>query len=415
MTTELQYFWRKPAARLAVAALLALAASGPAVQAQTQSAPNFWLQLFGGGAKPTPPPAPAPVQTRAAPQVQAAPRHVVLRKPKPRDFVPATATRAAGTPGGAPVEAAFFIDVIGDSLGVLAADGLKQAYVNKPEVAVVDKARESSGLVREDYYSWPKAAEDLVDPKNRLDFVVIEIGINDLQALKDGADTLDPLSERWSAIYGQRIEALAEIFHAHHVPVAWIGLPPMRSDSFNASAVKLNQLYKLHVEKAEARYIDIWDAFANQSGQYDAYGPDINGQNVKLRGIDGIHFTKAGSRKVAQFLEADIRKVMEKAKPQTDVASLPPDIEQAAVDINAQIRREMGAPAPPSAAPAEPVKPLAGPILPLTDRPLSPGGTLATRSADPSRPDSLAARVLRQGETAPARLGRADDFTWPRL
>ena len=84
-------------------------------------------------------------------------------------------------------------------------------------------------------------------------------------------------------------------------------MPPMRTDRFNAGVVKLNEIYKEYAEKAGAKYIDIWDAFADQNGQYDASGPNVDGQNVKLRGADGIHFTKAGSRKVAHFLEAEIR------------------------------------------------------------------------------------------------------------
>lgn len=328
--------------------------------------------------------------------------------------MPATETRAPGTPGGSPAQASFFIEVLGDSLAVLAAEGLTQAYADRPEVAVQEKARESSGLVRDDYYDWTKAARDLAQSNDHIDYVVIEIGINDLQALKDGADSVAPLSERWDAIYGARIEALVETFRAKHIPVAWIGLPPMRLDSFNASVVKLNELFKLHAEKADAHFIDIWDAFANQAGQYDAFGPDIDGQQTKLRGADGIHFTKAGSRKIAHFLEADIKRVLDRAKPQSEVASLPPDIEQAAVDINAQIRREMGAPAPSSGAPSEPARPLAGPILPLTDRPISVGGVLASYENIRGKPLGPAARALRLGDTPPAQLGRADDFSWPR-
>ena len=405
-------FWRGRAARLGLAALLAFATSGPAVQAQQSApAPNFWLQLFGGGAKAPAPQVQASAPARTAP---ATPRRVVVHKPKPRDFVPATATRAPGTPGGAPIQATFFIDVVGDSLATLAAEGLSEAYAEKPEVGVVGKARESSGLTRDDYYDWPKAAQELADAKDRIDFAVIQLGINDLQAIKIGVDTFEPLSERWSEVYGQRVEALAAAFRSRHIPVAWVGLPPMRNDAFNASVVKLNLLFKEHAEKADAKFIDIWDAFANQGGQYDAFGPDIAGQNVKLRGPDGIHFTKAGARKVAQFLEGEIRKVFDKAKPQTDVANLPPDIEQAAVDINAQIRREMGV-SPTPASPAEPTRPLAGPILPLTDRPLSPGGALAARGSGAGAKGALVVKVLRQGETVAPRVGRADDFTWPRL
>ena len=333
-----------------------------------------------------------------------------------RDFVPATTTRAPGAPGGEPVQASFFIDVIGDSLAVLASEGLTAAFADKPEIGVVDKAREASGLVRDDYFDWTKSATELAAGKDKIDFAVVMLGINDLQPLKDGADTLDPLSDRWRERYGERVEALLAPFRAAHIPVAWVGLPPMRAERFNAQMIKLNEIYKEHAEKAGAKYIDIWDAFADQNGQYDAFGPNIDGQNVKLRGVDGIHFTKAGSRKIAHFLEAEIRKVFDKGKPSNEVANLPPDIEQAADDINAQIRREMGAPAGVgAAAPQLSTKPLAGPIVSLTAHPVSPGGALFSRETKPFAETAAITRVIRLGEPADARAGRADDFTWPRL
>jgi len=240
------------------------------------------------------------------------------------------------------------------------------------------------------------------------------IGINDLQPLRDGAAGLDPLSDKWRDIYGQRVEKLVEQFQVLHIPVAWVGLPPMRSDRFNAQVVKLNEIYKQRAEKAGARYIDIWDAFADQNGQYDAFGPDVNGQTVKLRGADGIHFTKAGSRKLAQFLDAEIKRAFDKSKPSSDIATLPPDIEQAAIDINAQIRREMGAAAPvgtPIAA--APQKPAAGPIQSLTGKPISPGGVLLTRTSA-KRERAALEDILARGAPIDPKPGRADDFSWPK-
>jgi hypothetical protein len=332
-----------------------------------------------------------------------------------RDFMPAEATRTPEAASGTPVAPTFFIDVLGDSLAVLASDGLSQAFADKPEIAVLDRAHESSGLVRDDYFDWPKAAEDLANAKDKLDFVVIVLGINDMQTLRDGAEALDPLSDKWREIYGQRIERLVAPFKSAHVPVAWVGLPPMRSERFDAQAVKLNEMFKEKAEQAGARYIDIWDAFADDEGAYDAFGPDINGQTVKLRSSDGIHFTKAGARKLAQFLETDIRRAFDSAKPPSDIANLPPDIEQTANDINALIRHEMGAGAPIGApAPIESERPLAGPILPLTARPVSPGGALAARQTTP-RVDASVERVLALGAAIAPKPGRADDFAWPRL
>lgn len=395
-------------ARLAAAAFCCLALSGPAVKAQDEGGfGGFLSHIFG-----------APPKAPEAPAAAAAPTSHHPHK-RVRDFVPATTTREPGTPGGAPVQPTFFIDVLGDSLGGYAAGGLSDAFADKPEVSIVNKTHDASGLVRDDYFDWLKAARDIATGKDHLDYVVIMIGINDFQPMRDGSDALDALSDRWRALYAQRIEAMIAPFAAAHIPVAWVGLPPVRVDKFNADIIKLNEIDKEHAEKAGAKYIDIWDAFADQNGQFDAFGPNVDGQNVKLRGADGIHFTKAGSRKVAHFLEADIKRVMEKDKPQNESATLPPDIEQAAGDINAQIRREMGAPEEPAApgapAPIEPSKPLAGPILSLTARPTSPGGVLAAREAIPSDEPGPVARVLRIGEPVEPRSGRADDFSWPRL
>ena len=44
------------------------------------------------------------------------------------------------------------IAVLGDNLGQLLSLGLSEAYGDKPEIAVMRRTKENSGLVREDYY-----------------------------------------------------------------------------------------------------------------------------------------------------------------------------------------------------------------------------------------------------------------------
>ena len=82
--------------------------------------------------------------------------------------------------GRAQVET-FSITVLGDSLAVLAAQGLADAFANRPDILVTSVARDLSGLTRDDYYDWPKAARDLVAGKKRIDVAVIMICINDLR------------------------------------------------------------------------------------------------------------------------------------------------------------------------------------------------------------------------------------------
>jgi len=345
-----------------------------------------------------------------------APLRIRAHKPrkKEQDFVSTTATRQPGSPGGGPVEPTFFVSVLGDSLALLAAQGLAEAFADRPEISITDAARDLSGLTRDDYYDWPKVARDLVTGKQKIDVAVVMIGINDLQPLREGAITLDPLSDKWRAVYALRVENLVAPFREARIPVLWVGLPSMRDDRFNAQAVALNEIYRDRVEKAGGKYVDIWDAFVDQSGQYAAFGPDVDGQYTKLRsGPTGIYFTKAGARKLAQFLESDIRRAFDKTKPQGDITVLPPDIEQEADDINAEIRREMGVDKLQAGSPASVSKPAAGPILSLTARTTSAHGALIEALGAATAGLGVQGRAMRSGQPAEPQPGRADDFTWP--
>ncbi len=396
--------WLVLLARIAILALCCAILVAPASRAQSVGGiPGFLQDLFGFSARhQASPQRDGPLRSRAH----------KLRK-REQDFVSTTSTRAPGSPGGAAVRPVFFVSVLGDSLAILTAQGLAEAFADRPEVSIIDLAHDLSGLTRSDYFNWPIAVRDLVAGKQKIDVAVIMIGINDLQALRDGSETLDPLSDKWRTVYARRVEDLIAPLRDAHIPVLWVGLPSMQDDRFNEQVIALNEIYRDHVEKAEGKYVDIWDGFVDQSGHYAAFGPDVNGQTAKLRsGASGIYFTSSGSRKVAEFLAPDIRRVLEKTNPQENIASLPPDIEEEANDINAEIRREIGADNLPPGAIGSVPRPVAGPILSLTARPTSARGALVeTVNAAKT---SLGEEALSPGSETARPAGRADDFAWPQ-
>jgi len=396
---------RRTALFLLLAVAACLVAAAPATMAQTGGFPNFFQSLFG-----------------LTPKLQAAPPATPLRarahKPRKRgqDFVSTSSARTTPAAQGGKVEPSFRIAVIGDSLAILAAQGLTAAYADKPEFAITSLARDLSGLTRDDYYDWPKAAKDLIAAKPKMDVAVVMLGLNDLQPLKTGGETLDVLSDKWKATYAQRVENLVAPFHDAHIPVLWVGLPPMRDEKFNAQIVALNEILRDNSEKAGAKYVDIWDAFADENGQYSAFGPDVEGQKAKLRSDpNGIYLTKAGERKLASFLETEIKRFSsDKVKPQGELVSLPPDIEQEADDINQEIRREMGLVQPGATGLRTQQRQLAGPIMSLTALPTSANGALLDARTGLAAISDDQARLLRTGEAPPPQPGRADDFTWTK-
>ncbi|MBI1868835.1 MAG: DUF459 domain-containing protein [Methylocystis sp.] len=317
-----------------------------------------------------------------------------------------------------PVEPSFVVAVIGDSLGQMLADGLDEAFEAKPELRVLHKAKESSGLVRDDFYDWPKAVRELLASNQRIDMALMMIGSNDRQALRDGSQTHEALSPRWRELYAARVDAIRAVFKEKKIPLVWVGLPVMKNERFSADMAQFNEIYRDRAAHDGGVYLDLWEAFADERNQYDAFGPDLNGHIVKLRSADGVHFTDAGARKLAHFVEGDIRRASEAARP-------PPS-----ESVNLGAPGGAGAahggaeqlPTSPSqAAPPLPERPAIGRVQSLTAPMTPPSEELARRGkATPSpEPNAAAARALVEhifveGRAPPPQPGRADDFSWPR-
>lgn len=367
---------------------------------------------------------------------------IEVRRPM-REFRPhahAPALVAAPAPAAvAPVPKTFFVAVIGDALSMMLADGLAESLAReRPQVEVMRRGRDNSGVVREDYFDWRKTARDMAAGSERIDYAVVMMGANDRQPMRraDGV-TLDTLSEPWREAYGARVADIVAAFRAKNIPVIWVGLPIMRAERYGADMKTLNALARAAAEKAGAAYVDIWDRFASEAGAYEAEGPDVNGRATRLRTSDGIYFTRAGALKLAHFVEGDIARAAGapavvapqlSAIPPPPLAvspdapdAAPPLLAPAEIDVGAMIRRETGpeageaaptlakampelpgvAPPEPLPVPFFPARPAAGAVAPLTQPPRASDGKLA--SGPPARPTP----------TEP-RPGRGDDFAWPR-
>jgi hypothetical protein len=366
---------RRSLAVLSAVALWTLAAGSPSAQAQGFNPLNWFQQMFvppsyGQWPHYRPPRAARPVE-----KVQAKPS------------VPPT----------------FFVAVMGDSIAQLLAQGLTDSLSDRPEVGILRDAREDSGLVRDDFYDWTKAAHDLIASGQKINVAVMLIGSNDHQPLRDADGTYDdPGSPKWEDIYAARVEAISVMFRDAKIPLLWVGLPIMKSDRLSSEMAALNDIYREHASKNGASFIDIWDAFGDDRGQFSPYGPDVNGQVVRLRALDGVHFTKAGADKLASFVAPDIRQILDAGMPQGDAAL-----------AKIETTTPAGINSPASAAVA-PVEPPIGPVLPLTGPVLAPGGQLVSPAAtDAGEAQNLIEQTFAAGKPPEAKPGRADDFSWP--
>jgi hypothetical protein len=338
--------------------------------------------------------------------------------------------------------------VIGDTMADWLAYGLEEVLSDTPDVGVVRNIRPTSGLVRydakNDSLEWSGVIKDaLVNEKPSA--IVIMLGLNDRLPFRDKVppksspqaapaaqpqaqpqnqdktappDAAKPDGEqppiaasepqrqgppgsydfhtdKWAELYAKRIDDMIAALKSKGVPVLWVGLPAVYGTKSTSDMSYLDEIFRARAERAGIVFVDIWDGFVDESGRYVTQGPDFEGQIRRLRTGDGVHFTKAGAVKLAQYLAQDLRRVM--------ASHVMP------VALPAQ---EGAAPAKPGAGP----RPAVGPVLPLTadtsvdsSNLLGDGGRTVPANADP-----MAVRVLTHGDPIPAPSGRADDFSWPR-
>lgn len=385
---------------------------------------GFFQQLFGGPSS----------------------RELIEREQAPADYSRAPPPRKPD-PKAEPVTPTTSVVVMGDGMADWLAYGLEDAFSDTPEIGIVRKSKDRSGLLRYDAKSdldWWHVARDILG-QEKPNYVVMMLGVSDRQNIREkdlakeaekkkeekaaqskangnnGPDeTADNKSgekadqaaiiapepqtpkkvngviefrgDQWEKIYSRRIDETVAALRSKGVPVFWVGLPSIRGTRSTADAVYLNDLYRARAERAGAVYIDVWDGFVDEAGKYSSYGPDFEGQMRRLRAGDGVYFTKYGARKLAHYVEREVRRYMSNRGP---------------------IALPFGPMGPVPADGKSVARPVAGPVVPLT---ITTGNTeelLGGSGAGAPRPDAIATRVLVKGDTVAPPPGRADDFSWP--
>ena len=307
----------------------------------------------------------------------------VVRKPRPAQLPPAKPTIAKA-------DGATRVAVFGDSLAADVAKALDRFYADDPNVAILPQAVGSSGFARPDYFDWNKAIGQQITA-NSFDVAVVMIGVNDRQSISQDGKSLKSLTDEWKAAYSARLASFLDQLRAANKPVVWIGLPPMAAPQLSAAMNQVSSLERLAAFGSGAEFVDIYDKFLDEDGNYSQSGPDVNGQPALMRRNDGVHFTNAGADKVALYASQSIRLF---ARGGAGVAITDP---LAGTDAAALLRP------PYQGLGQSKLLQLAGAVVPLTG-----AQPRAESLIEAGSPDPAAGFDMKQMLQAPA--GRADAF-----
>ncbi|MFN7008436.1 MAG: DUF459 domain-containing protein [Allorhizobium sp.] len=268
------------------------------VEAQESRRPRNLMEMLFGPREPRYPEPPPPRKVKT-------PRTIK----KQTKSVTSITTAPPPPPPPEKIENARKILVIGDFVADGLATGLSEAFAASPGVVIEERSNGSSGLVRTDYFDWQAELPALI-AEVKPAVVVIDIGANDRQQMVAASGKLNFRTPEWFEEYERRVTALGKVVTDAKIPLLWVGLPAFRPQNMTADALTLNGVYRRAVERIGGEFIDVWEGFVDQDGRFIVTGSDINGQQVRLRGSDGINLTAAGKRKLAFYVEKSARRLL---------------------------------------------------------------------------------------------------------
>jgi hypothetical protein len=196
--------------------------------------------------------------------------------------------------------------VFGDSMATDVGKALERFYAEDPNIAILTQGVGSSSFVRPDFFDWPKTINEQI-AANSFDIAVILIGINDRQKMRLNGESYGSLTPEWTAEYSTRVTNVVKALRAAGKPTIWIGLPPMEAPKFGKAMIQVNEIQRLAAFSGGAEFLDIYERFATEEGGYTSRGPDLNGNQVRMRKDDGIHFSTAGADKLAFYLSQSLK------------------------------------------------------------------------------------------------------------
>ena len=205
-------------------------------------------------------------------------------------------------------EDAVKVLVVGDFMADGLAYGLQQIFAENPGITIVNNSNGLSGIVRTDVLDWPNTINAMIEDTRPV-LVVVLVGMNDRQEMRISSGRVKKLSDDWRTNYEARVDALVKNVRDARLPMIWVGLPPVSSNSMVGDYLVFNEIYRDKVESYGGTFVDVWDGFVDDQGRYVRSGPNIDGQIVTLRGRDGINMTRNGKVKLGFYTEKAVKRI----------------------------------------------------------------------------------------------------------
>ena len=238
----------------------------------------------------------------------------------------------------------YRLQVYGDSIAEGLLAGIVETFAGDTRLQVQRSRHAIGGVLRNEFVDEVQAIDTNLS-RTPMHVALVMVGLYDRYPWRPqgGNRRVAVGSDEWKAEYGRRIDRLMKVFKARGTALYWIGLPIMRRPEASDDAQMLNELVRERAYVNGQKFIDVFSQFADEKGAFSAYGPEIEGKIRLLREADGVHFTQVGNRKLAHFIEREVRRDLTQARSDRAIPLAGTEVEQKRV-------RQMRTQVPASAA-----------------------------------------------------------------
>lgn len=191
----------------------------------------------------------------------------------------------------------------GDSMMQGVAPHLAVRLRREYGLSSLDLSRQSTGLAYPKSFNWPATIAQTLADNPDIKLMAIFLGPNDPWDMPSGqgGQYLRYATADWEALYRSRIRNVIDSAQRHNVDIIWVGSPNMRRTRLSTQVNYLNDLYRSEVLQAGEVFLSSNQVFQYVDTTYSDYMGD-GSVPQKMRSGDGIHFTPAGQRTIADAL-----------------------------------------------------------------------------------------------------------------
>ncbi len=241
----------------------------------------------------------------------------------------------------------YQVSVLGDGFATGLLEGLVEAIGQDTRLSIQRRVRDVPTIMSADFDSKVADLERELATEP-LNIAVVMVGESDRVALRSSTGRRVPSgSPEWLVEYGRRVDLLMKVIKRKNPGVYWVGLPILARGDANEQAQKMNDVLRERAYLNSFKYIDAYAGFSDEANGYSAYGPDLQGKIRVLRQGDGVSFTGAGNRKLAHFVEKELRRDLNQARANRTIPLLGSEEEQ--VKVNPDNAVKTPAPSSPAA------------------------------------------------------------------